>query len=156
MHSGLAVVTLLAVFAVAPLRGPYWWVGALMGLLALVGTVPLTVRRLRAVLASDRPLVEAAQALVLVFTTLVVGFAAVFYVMAGAEGQFDGLNTRVDAVYFTVTTLSTVGFGDVVATGQAARVAVTCQVVFSVTFISLAARVLIGTATRRTERRRSE
>ena len=47
----------------------------------------------------------------------------------------------MDAVYFTVTTLSTVGFGDVVATGQArARVAVTCQVVFSVTFISLAAQ----------------
>ena len=153
MRSGLAVATLLGVFAVAPLRGPYWWVGALMGLLALVATVPLTLRRLRSVLASDRPLVEAAQAIVLLFTTLVVGFAAVFYAMAGTEGQFSGLETRVDAVYFTVTTLATVGYGDVTATGQAARVAVTCQMVFSITFISLAARVLIGTATRRKERR---
>ena len=153
MRSGLAVATLLGVFAVAPLRGPYWWVGALMGLLALVATVPLTVRRLRAVLASDRPLVEAAQAIVLLFTTWSWGSPRSSTSMAGAEGQFSGLETRVDAVYFTVTTLATVGFGDITATGQAARVAVTCQVVFSITFISLAARVLIGTATRRKERR---
>jgi len=37
------------------------------------------------------------------------------------HGQMSGLETKTDAIYFTVTIVATVGFGDITATGQAAR-----------------------------------
>jgi voltage-gated potassium channel len=78
-----------------------------------------------------------------------VAFFAIVYVRLAAAGEFDGLVTRLDAVYFTVTTLTTVGFGDIRATGQAARLAVTVQIVFNVVVLAAAVRVLGGALRRR-------
>jgi voltage-gated potassium channel len=111
--------------------------------------VPLTAHRLRAVGASDTPVLEAFEALALLLTLLMTGFAAVYYGMNHADDQFRGLDTRVDAIYFTVTTLSTVGFGDITAASQKARVAVTVQMVFDLAFLGIAVRVLTATARRR-------
>nr|MDT0663822.1 potassium channel family protein [Micromonospora sp. DSM 115978] len=44
--------------------------------------------------------------------------------------------------YFTVTVLTTVGFGDVHATGQAARLVVTVQMGIDVLFIATAGSAL--------------
>ena len=49
-----------------------------------------------------------------------------------------GLKTRTDALYFSLTIVSTVGFGDVHAEGQAARAIVTLQLAFNLLFVSLA------------------
>ena len=52
-------------------------------------------------------------------TFLVVSFAAVYYVLGTEmEGQMNGISTKTDSLYFTVTMLSTVGFGDITAVGQ--------------------------------------
>jgi voltage-gated potassium channel len=64
--------------------------------------------------------------------------------VAELPGQFADLHTKIDALYFTVSTLTTVGFGDVHATGQLARAAVTVQMVFNLVFIGLAAGVVTG------------
>ena len=96
-------------YALLPLRGELWWVGAAVGVAAIVGIVPITVRRFHAVRRSEQPVLVAVEAIVLLVTMLVLGFAAVYYAMDADQGQFDGLETRVDSVYFTVTTLSTVG-----------------------------------------------
>ena len=70
------------------------------------------------VLTSERPGFEAAEALVQLVAMLITGFAAVLYAMNRDGTQVAGLDTRVDAIYFTVTVLSTVGFGDIHATSQ--------------------------------------
>jgi hypothetical protein len=107
------------------------------------------VRRVRAVLVSERPLVEAAEALVVLLTMLLVGFAALYYAMDRLHGQFSGLDTRLDSMYFTVTTLSTVGFGDITAIGQKSRAAVTAQMLFDLAYVGIAARVLLTAARNR-------
>jgi hypothetical protein len=56
------------------------------------------------------------------------------------------MSTRIDAVYFTVTTLSTVGFGDVHAVGQAARLVVTGQILVNLAFLGIVVRVLARAA----------
>ena len=76
---------------------------------AIVGVVPITIRRFHAVRRSEQPVLVGVEAIVLLVSMLVLGFAAVYYAMDADQGQFDGLGTRVDSVYFTVTTLSTVG-----------------------------------------------
>ena len=52
----------------------------------------------------------------------VLFFSATYFIIAADDpGQMLGLHTRLDAVYFTLSTASTVGFGDITASGQAAR-----------------------------------
>jgi voltage-gated potassium channel len=149
VSAAIEVALLLVAYTVLPFRGDLWWVGALLGGALLIGIVPLTVRRVRAVLVSARPLVEAGEALVVLLTMLLVGFAALYYAMDRLHGQFSGLDTRLDSLYFTVTTLSTVGFGDIVAVGQKARFAVTVQMLFDLAYVGIAARVLITAARNR-------
>jgi hypothetical protein len=140
-------------YAVTPLVGERGWLGAVLALGAIAVIAPLTVRRVRAVVTSDQPVLEAIQAVVLLLTVLVFGFAGVFVALDGRGDQFVGLDTKIDAVYFTVTTLSTVGYGDVHAVGQAGRVAVTLQIVFNLTFLAVAVRVLVGAAQHRVAER---
>jgi voltage-gated potassium channel len=75
-------------------------------------------------------------------------FALVYARLGGIPGEFEGLATRLDAFYFTFTTLATVGFGDIHASGQAARLVVTVQIVFNLVVLALAVQVLV-TALRR-------
>jgi Ion channel len=48
------------------------------------------------------------------------------------------------ALYFTVTVFSTVGFGDITAKTEAARLAVTGQMIADLVIIGLAVRVIVG------------
>ena len=108
-------------YSILPFRGDRWWLGAVVGVAAIVGVLPLTYRRIRAIQRSEQPILVAVEALVLLVTLLVLGFAAVYFSLDERQQQFEGLATRLDAVYFTVTTLATVGYGDIHPTGQAAR-----------------------------------
>ena len=73
----------------------------------------------------------------------VLGFALGYYVLElRSPGQIEGLETRLDALYFTVSTLLTVGFGDVHATGQNARALVLVQMIFNVAVIATAATTI--------------
>ena len=147
------VVLLFTAYAVLPLRGDHWWLGAAVGAIVIIALVPMTMRRLRAVLTSDRPTLEAIDAVIRLLAMLIVGFAAVYYAMDRNAGQFSGLETRVDAIYFTVTTLSTVGFGDITATGQGSRVVVTVQIVLNVAFLGVVVRAFAGAVSRRNQQR---
>lgn len=70
--------------------------------------------------------------------TVVVAFAFGFYTISvHMPGQFEGIETRIDALYFTLTTMTTVGYGDIHATGQVARVLVSLALVFDVVFLGL-------------------
>lgn len=73
----------------------------------------------------------------------VATLALAFYTAAATPGQFVGLETRTDALYFT---MATIGYGDIHATGQLARilviVAIVFQLVFPTTLMSTIARRL--------------
>lgn len=81
--------------------------------------------------------------LVLALVIGIVVFAlADFTVATVGDDQFVGLETRTDALYFTLTTLLTVGFGDVHAAGQLARALVSIQMVFNVLVLATAGQIL--------------
>ena len=56
--------------------------------------------------------------------------------------------TRTDALYFTVTVFTTVGFGDITATTQAARLIVTVQMILDLGVLGLGIRVFLGAVQR--------
>ncbi|MEV7429433.1 potassium channel family protein [Nocardioides sp. NPDC092400] len=75
--------------------------------------------------------------------TVLVVFAYGFYALeVHRPDQVNGLSTRLDALYFTASTMLTVGYGDVHAAGQAARLMVLVQMVFDVVFVAAAAALL--------------
>lgn len=142
----VAIITML-VFAYyqAPLDRPLTpltWIVFGTVLLALGVAVAVAVR---AILRSTRPRLQAARALLVGVPVLIVLFAAIYCVVDTAEaGAFTEPLNRTDGLYFTVTVFSTVGFGDIAAVSQLARVLVTLQMVVGMLAVGLIARVLLG------------
>jgi hypothetical protein len=147
-----AAAVVVVVYFLLPLRGTTGVVLAaalLIGQLALL--LPLAVRRSRRILTSDRPVVEAAAALLTLVTAVVVGFASVYYVLAQQPGEISGLDTKVDALYYTASILGTVGFGDITADGQLARGVVTVHMLFNLVLVATAVRLVGKALSRRVE-----
>jgi hypothetical protein len=89
------------------------------------------------------------QAIGLAVPLLVVVFAATYFVLSSQDpGAFSEPLDRSDALYFTVTTLATVGFGDIAAQTTNARLVVTGQIVLGVLLVGAVARALLLTARR--------
>ncbi|MGV1037120.1 MAG: ion channel [Candidatus Nanopelagicales bacterium] len=80
--------------------------------------------------------------LVMVIAASIVFFAQTYFRIAQSSGQFEELNTRLDSMYFTVTTAMTVGYGDVHAAGQVARFFVLINMVFNALVIGTAIKVV--------------
>jgi voltage-gated potassium channel len=95
------------------------------------------------------------ETLVLLVFVVVPLFAFGYFALQEADpDQFAELDTKTDALYFATSTIATVGFGDVHATGQIARVLVTIQMAFDLVFVAAAATMLTTQIRERAERRR--
>lgn len=155
---GRAVATaalLGTLYFVLPLDGPFNGSGLAVLGLGLAAVVVVAVWQVRATLRSRHPGVQAVEALVASISLLLVVFAATYYEMARASAStFTEPLSRLDALYFTITTFATVGFGDIAPATQPARVAVTAQVVIDLIVIGAGLRVLVG-AVKVGRRRRS-
>ena len=118
-----------------------------VGLLVLTA---MTAYQLTAVSKARYPAIRAIEALAMTVPLFLLLFAANYFLMAQADlGNFsvDSL-TRTDALYFTVTVFATVGFGDITATSQAARVVVTAQMILDLFVLGLLVRVFLGAVQR--------
>jgi voltage-gated potassium channel len=94
----------------------------------------------------------AMQSLLTLIELVVVVFAFGFYQLEQARpGELADLDTRTDALYFTVSTMATIGYGDVHAVGQVARVIVLIQMAFNIVFVGALASIVSGRVRRHTE-----
>lgn len=128
-------VAILVLYFVVPVDAERAPIGVLLGVAlgaaALVGVVAVVVAEAR----GARRLVGRHFIIALEISLVVFAFA--YYVIATNDaGQFGGLSTRVDALYFATATAATVGYGDVHPTGQPARVLVTAHMIFNLVFIA--------------------
>ncbi|GAA1414170.1 potassium channel family protein [Catellatospora coxensis] len=147
---------LLALYFVVPTdTSDSLWKLVLRVLLTLIGLVLAVVLILRQV---SRQLDQTEVPLTGLLTALVAGvlfFAMADYLLAfHAPGEFVDLNTRVDALYFALSTLATVGFGDVHAQGQIARGLVIVQMLFNTVIIATGLSVLSKQVAARARERR--
>ena len=116
---------------------------AIVGAVALF--VALIVWQLRAISRSPTPALRAVEALAVSVPFLVLSFAAVYHVMSRRDPEcFSEALSQTDALYFAVTVLATVGFGDIHATSASARSAVTVQMMVNLVAIGLGVRVIAG------------
>jgi voltage-gated potassium channel len=97
-------------------------------------------------LAIGYPALRAVEALAAAVPLFLLLFASAYYTMAGTNpANFSAHSlTRTDALYFTVTVFSTVGFGDITAVSQSARLVVTAQMLLDLLVLGLGIRVFVG------------
>jgi voltage-gated potassium channel len=115
------------------------------GLVACLGALTWLVgRQVRRAMDPGRRVGERLAMLVTLVDIVVVAFGVIYVALAE---QFVGIETRMDALYFSVTTLTTVGYGDISATGQAARAIVTVQMFFDLIIVTSAISLVIGAVT---------
>jgi voltage-gated potassium channel len=145
----------IALYAVCPVPGQHVPISATLlvvtaGLCSL-GWATITLAR-QARTASDRGAVrlEALIALLYAFLTFL---SLVYLGLSSRPGQFVGLHDRVDALYFTMSKVATVGYGDVHTVGRSARAVVTAQIFFDLIFLALISRIVVPSVSR--GRRRS-
>ncbi|MET0929304.1 MAG: potassium channel family protein [Aeromicrobium sp.] len=75
--------------------------------------------------------------LMILLALLVMTFSLAFYLVdLLSPRQMAGLSTRTDALYFTLSTMTTIGYGDVHAEGQVARALVCGLIVFNVVVVA--------------------
>ncbi|MBD0421098.1 two pore domain potassium channel family protein [Streptomyces sp. TRM S81-3] len=120
--------------------------------LALAVVAALLLREIRNVLV-ERPDTRPGVLIPLLIVLSLHVFACAYYTLAKEPGEFEGLRTRVDALYFTVVTLATVGYGDITPRGQTARVLTVLQILYSFVFLTAAATALTQWVRRLLERR---
>ena len=103
-------------------------------------------RQVRQILRADHPELQAAEALALVIPVLVLVFAFTYVSLSHANpASFSQPMDKVAGVYFTVTVFSTVGFGDITATSQTARLVVTVQMLLDLVTLGLVVRAFVST-----------
>jgi voltage-gated potassium channel len=113
------------------------------GLLILLA---VSVWQVRAIIRARYPALRAIEALAATVPLFLLLFAWAYFTMAGTSpANFSTHSlTRTDALYFTVTTFGTVGFGDISAVSQSARLVVTAQILLDLLALGLGIRVFVG------------
>ena len=146
VKAGLATLGVLLVYYLLPLdRVPDGWLFVALGaeMLLLAAVIAWQVSR---VYNARTPLLAAIEALAVTIPLFLAIFAAMYFSLAdNASGNFNVASlTRTDALYFTVTVFATVGFGDITATSQLARVLVTVQMLVDLVVLGVVIRVFFG------------
>jgi hypothetical protein len=113
--------------------------------LGLVGVAIVVIWEVRVILDADHPQIQAIEALAMIAPLFLLLFASTYYLIAQAKPTSFGQHlTRTDALYFTVTTFSTVGYGDITAKTDGARIVVMFQMLADLVVLGFAVKVILG------------
>ena len=121
-------------------------VGAIL-LMVLAGAFFAIVftHHVRALHHTPYPVLRAANLLSTTLLLFILGFSLTYLALFQADpGSFSEPLSKISAVYFTVTVLATVGFGDITATTDLTRAVVTLQMLTGITLIGVLVRYVVG------------
>lgn len=112
---------------------------------ALAAFVALVVGQVRSILRAPYPGLHAVGALLLTVSVFLVIFASTYYVGSTSDPtSFSEPLSKLDALYFTVTVFTTVGFGDITASSEWMRGAVMIQMLANLAVIGIGVRVFVS------------
>lgn len=145
LRMALSSAALLAVYYLLP-------IGALHGLttilLFIAGRVVVFVVlgwEIRTIVVADYPRLRAVEAVGVTFLLLIIVFSSVYFAMPDTDpGAFTEPLTRSDGLYATITVLSTVDFGDIAPTTDAARLVASVQMLLDLALLGVVVRLIVG------------
>ena len=117
-----------------------------VGVVLLVGVIFWQVG---AIERATYPAIRATQALAVTTPLFLLLFAASYFILSADDaGMFTEALSRSDALYLTVTIFATVGFGDISAQTESARLFVTTQMLLDLVILGLGLQVFLGAVKR--------
>jgi voltage-gated potassium channel len=127
---------------------------ALLLLLAGLAVFVLTLgAQLRSIVEATHPRLRAIELAATGAVLLIIVFSAVYVALSNAYPEaFSEPLDRAGAIYFCVTVLATVGFGDIVPRSDGARLIVAAQMLLNLVLLGAVARIMVEAARRGVER----
>ena len=152
-----ASVAMFALYAVLPVPGTSG-AGALVGLIAgLLAFTVLVDWQIRSIVRAEHPVLRAIEVVAFALLLLVVVFAYVYlWISQSNAGAFSEELDRIGAVYYAVSIVGTVGFGDISPVTDGTRLVVTIQMLLDIALIAGLARLVIIAARTGLRRKGSE
>ena len=143
-RAGAVLGATLLLYALMPVDSDsttVWIVSAAcLGLLVVFG---IFFRQFGRIERSDRPGAAAIESLVLVVGLFLTLFALIYVTLSASDpGTFTQPLDKVAGIYFSVTILSTVGYGDIAPTTDLTRILVTVQMLLDIALIGAAVKLL--------------
>ena len=154
LRAVVVAAVLVVLYYVLPLDRPWGSETAIRLVIGLLVFAGLMVWQVRTIADSRYPGLRAAEALGLIIPFFLLLFASTYVLMErSSAANFTQPLTRTDALYFTVTVFATVGFGDIAAKSELARVVLVVQMLADLAVLGAGIRVLLGAVHRGRERR---
>jgi hypothetical protein len=157
LRIAITTTLLIVLYGVIPVpteTGKTAVIKLVVGLLLFVG---LIVWQVRSIFRADHPELRAIESLAVTVPVLIIVFAFTYLSLSHSNpSEFSEPLDRIGAMYFTVTVVSTVGFGDIVARTDVTRLLVTVQIVLDLVVIIVIVRTLMYAARMSVRRKRGE
>jgi voltage-gated potassium channel len=157
LRIALTTGSLLAAYYVLPLDNVGDIAALVYFLVSAAIFVSAMIWQVRSITRADHPGLRAVEAIGVALPLLVILFAVVYISLADADpANFSVQLSRSAGLYFTITVLSTVGFGDIVPKTDTARLVVSLQMLLDLVVVGAILKVIVGAARTGFERRQGE
>jgi hypothetical protein len=155
LRSLLAFAVVLGVYSLLPVGDGGSDVSTVVRLvLGVLLFVAILAWQVRQIMRSAVPALQAVEALIIAIPTFIVVYASTYVGIESAlPGSFSQSLDKSAALYFTVVTLGTVGYGDIAPVSTGARLTVSSQVMLDLVLIAVVVRLLTGAARRSLDRK---
>jgi voltage-gated potassium channel len=151
-----STVVLVAIYYLLPLNHSARWAAIAMLTIGLAGLGTLVTFQVRWIIASPFPGLRALEALATSVPFFLLLFAGTYVALSTlSSGSFGSRLSHTDGLYFSVTVFSTVGFGDITAKSETARLVVTVQMLADLIIYGVAIKVF-ARAIRRGQQRKAD
>ncbi|WP_078506960.1 ion channel [Streptomyces viridochromogenes] len=145
VRTALIASGLVTVYYVLPLDGHSTVHTSALLAFGLLVVLVVFWREVRAIMSSPYPRLKAVEALTTTLTLFLLLFAGTYFLVEQTTpGSFSEPLTKTDSLYFTLTTFTTVGYGDIVARSQTGRMVTMLQMLGGLLLVGVAARVLVS------------
>lgn len=148
------VAALVVVYYLLPLDRASAPAAIVILVTGLVAFIAVLVVQVRLIVRSPFPGIRGVEALATSVPFFVLLFASAYVAMSRLSPEsFSARLSHTDGLYFTVTVFSTVGFGDIVAKSEAARLVVTGQMLADLIVLGVAIKLVVGAVKQGLQRR---
>lgn len=157
MRTSLVTVALVAVYFTVPLNRTFTVLTGVVLAVALLALVVLVAWQARSIACSSSPRLRTIEALGTTVALFLLVFASSYRLMShDTPPGFSEPLTHIDALFFTITIFTSVGFSDIVPISQTARALTALQMLGDLVFLGVVAKVFLEAMRRGVERRTGE
>ncbi|WP_406388878.1 potassium channel family protein [Streptomyces sp. NBC_00211] len=154
MRSLVTATLLVAAYYLLPMDSEFTVTTVLALLGGIAAVAGLLAWQIYQITLAPRPGLRAMEAMAITVPLFILLYAAACFVLEhSAPGSFSEPLSRTDGLYFAMTVFSTVGFGDITARSESARLLTTGQITLNLLLLGVAARLLANAVQRGRQRR---